>query len=150
MRFEDYDAATMADQAAPDWKVKTITERMRKACREILKTPGEFLVVDEGMIRFRGRMCRFKRFMPLKPTPYGMKLFMIVDHETGILMDFILDIGQYSQEAYHGTGYGASGAVVLDLAKPWAGRWHTVLADNWFTSPKLAIGKKQFIISLLG
>ena len=140
VRFEKYKEECQSD---PGWKVKTITTLMRNRCKILLPTPGEFLVVDEGMILFKGRLCKFKRFMPNKPTSYGLKLFMIVDHETGILMDFILDVGQYDKQTYRDTGYGATGAVVLDLVQPWNGRWHTVLADNWFTSPKLAIGRAE-------
>lgn len=115
------------------------------ACRGILPTPGEFIVVDEGMIRFKGRMCRFIRYMPKKPTHYGLKIFMVVDHESGIVMDFVLDVGQFSAQAYADKEYGATGGVVMDLVQPWSGRWHTVLADNWFTSPALAIGKNRAI-----
>jgi hypothetical protein len=58
LRFEKYNEER--DQSDPDWKVKTITTLMRNRCKILLPTPGEFFVVDEGMILFKGRLCKFK------------------------------------------------------------------------------------------
>jgi hypothetical protein len=55
--------------------------------------------------------------------------------------DFILDANQYTAERTFDKPWGISGQVVLDLlGDRHIGRWHTVLADNWFSSPALAEG----------
>jgi hypothetical protein len=72
---------------------------MRAACRSILGcghgSPfiGEYVVVDEGLIRCYTRLCAFIVRMKNKPIKKGLKLYMLVDHQTGLLVDFILHDG---------------------------------------------------------
>jgi len=44
--------------------------------------PGQNLTVDEMLLRFRGR-TKFRVYMKSKPGKYGMKVWVIVDSETG-------------------------------------------------------------------
>lgn len=126
------------------WKVQKVHNLVVNASRNLLLTPGEFMTVDEGMIRYKGWRCRWVRFNPKKPQAYGLKVWLLVDWETGIIVNFALDVGQYSQEEYMDIKWGSSGQVVLDLVRPWFNQWHTICTDNWFSSPALAKGAWSF------
>jgi hypothetical protein len=47
-----------------------------------LYIPGENIVIDEGMMAFKGKM-KNKVFNPIKPDKWGMKFYVCADSETG-------------------------------------------------------------------
>lgn len=90
------------------WKVSAITERVRRTFVYHIGTNGlcsEYLALDEGMLKFEGRRCPIVRAMPHKPITRGLKFFMLVDYETGLLVDFKLDNGEFSKEAFGHSPY---------------------------------------------
>jgi hypothetical protein len=48
--------------------------------------PGIYLTVDEMLVSFRGN-CRFCVYMKSKPGRYGLKIWAIVDSETGYILN---------------------------------------------------------------
>jgi len=93
--------------------------------------------MDEAMVRFHGRAA-FIRFISRKPIGTGMKLWMVVDYLTGLILAIKVDDGQHSAEQHHGEPAGATGAAVLDMVKPWFGSHACVFTDKEYTSPALA------------
>lgn len=112
LRFEDYDevdADLVKDN--PAWKIMRITESVRGRVKALWRMeggdedlgfePGEYIAIDEGMLKYLGKRCKFIRIMPDKPIPCGIKFFMMVDYETGILLDyFVVDWGYYSSSRF--------------------------------------------------
>ena len=51
------------------------------------------LTIDESMIRFNGR-SNFKVYMPLKPTKYGFKAYVLAEASTGFVLSWELHDGR--------------------------------------------------------
>lgn len=139
LRFEDYQNYN-ADEHRRDkaWKIRTITHLMQAAFRQFMPAPGQFLSVDEGMVRYTGRRCPLKRVMPNKPISRGVNFFAAVDYATGILVNFSWDDSVRTAENCAGFPWGFTGQVVLDLIDPLPGVGYIVVTDNYYTSTALA------------
>lgn len=94
-------------------------------------TPDECLCVDESMIPFRGRII-FRQYNKSKRHKYGIKLFKLCTTP-----------GYTSKvEVYGGKKLDSPETtptnVVLNLARNYFGKGHTMFVDNWYTSLDLA------------
>lgn len=94
--------------------------------------PHQNSSVDEAMVKLRGRLS-FKQYMPMKPTKYGIKVWMRADPENGYVNDFLVYTGQEANS----TETGLAKRVVLDLCNSISGLNHVINMDNYFTSPDL-------------
>jgi hypothetical protein len=128
------------DKEAGDraWKVRRITESLRTRFKGLLPEWGEYIVVDEGMLRCTILRCGLTQVNPNKPIDKGVKFFMLVDYETGLLIDFMVDNGHYNRDAFVNKPWGSSGEVVLDLVKDFENAGRVVITDNYYTSPALS------------
>ncbi len=43
--------------------------------------------VDESMIKFKGRLS-FRQYLPMKPTKWGVKVWVMVESSTGYVTNF--------------------------------------------------------------
>ena len=85
--------------------------------------PYEYLCIDESLLLYKGRLF-FKQYIPSKRSRFGIKSFVICDCKTGYVLDFIIYFGK-------------SGNITLTLLKSYVGKGHTLITDNWYTSPHL-------------
>jgi hypothetical protein len=78
LRFCEYEKKVSAEEKLGGntaWKVKKVSNLVLAASQMILKNPGEFLTVDEGIVKFRGNRCNFLRFNKMmKPQPCGLEI----------------------------------------------------------------------------
>jgi hypothetical protein len=66
--------------------------------------------------------------------------FLIVDCETNVIIDVLPYIGQQTDDdANYVENFGWGAAVVLKLTKPYHGKGRTILCDNYFNSPAVAL-----------
>ena len=102
--------------------------------------PFQKMVVDESRILFKGRLV-FKQYIPTNRHRFGIKLFVLCDCDTGILLGMIvytgtdIDIPKTSKN----DPMGMSGAIVKKMMAPFMGRGHILYTDNWYTSPVLSV-----------
>lgn len=101
---------------------------------------GELTCIDEMLVGFRGR-CKFRIYMPNKPSKYGIKVMILSDARTS-----------YFYNAYVYTGKDCDGKLlpqedkkflkptqaVLQLAQPIVHSNRNITADNWFSSIEVA------------
>lgn len=87
---------------------------------------GEYIVVDEMMIPYVGRYCRFAVYMKSKPIKRGMKVWALADSSSRYVYNLEVYVGKDDNEA---SGYG----VVMRMLKGLEGLNHTVVTDNYFT-----------------
>lgn len=115
-------------------KVKPVIDDLRKKFSNTI-LPGQNLCIDESLVLWKGRL-KFKQYLPLKRNRFGIKLFELVDCETGFLIDFIVYTG--SDTDYEKFGLGISGDIVAHFLKPYFNKGHVIYVDNWYSSPQLA------------
>ena len=99
-------------------------------------SPGREVAVDEAMISFKGRVS-FKQYVKGKPTPWGIKAYVLADSRTGYVHQLRLYFGKNTDiirgHLLHTT------RVVCTLTQPLAGKGHAVYCDRFYTSPELAL-----------
>ena len=113
----------------PLHKVRPLVDLLNRKFKE-LYTPSEDLTVDEAMIPFRGRVA-FKVYMKNKPNKYGVRLEVVADASTGVVLHF---------EAYTGAAGGLSNSVtdlVTRILQPFEGKNFKVFMDRRYSSPEL-------------
>ncbi|KAJ8953501.1 hypothetical protein NQ318_023623 [Aromia moschata] len=115
------------------YKVKNILERVKQRFQSQFY-PFQNLVIDESMILFKGRLS-FKQYIKTKRHRFGIKLYVLCDCETGIVLDFIVYIGQDTYKMMDNvTGLGLAGCV-----KPYLNKGHSLFTDNFYSSPSLSM-----------
>ena len=97
-------------------------------------TPGRDLSVDEGMIKYKGRV-HFRQYMPKKPEKYGIKVWMGADAKTGYVSNY--DIYRGKQRGSNRGEIGLASRVVLDITEPFQHCHRYIFFDNFFTSVAL-------------
>lgn len=71
---------------------------------------------DESFLLWKGRL-KFKQFLPLKRNCFGIKIFELVDCETGFLLAFIVYTG--ADTDCKKFALGISGDIAVHLVKPY-------------------------------
>ena len=112
------------------WKVRWFIDGFLERCKKLC-TVGEFLALDEAMVAFKGRLA-FKQYNPMKPTKWGIKLFVVACSITGFVHNFVVYTGK-SQSAVD-ESQSATWNTVMQLLTPYFGHWRRVFFDNYYTS----------------
>ncbi|KAJ8941083.1 hypothetical protein NQ318_003264 [Aromia moschata] len=100
--------------------------------------PFQNLVIDESMILFKGRLS-FKQYIKTKRHHFGIKLYVSCDCETGIILDYVVYIGQQTDIQVNAVkGLGSSGSFVSTLMEPYLNKGHSLYTDNYYSSPILS------------
>lgn len=112
------------------YKVRWLLDYITQRCL-YLYYPSENLAVDEAMIPFKGRLG-FKQYIPSKPTKWGIKVWALADSSNGFLCNFCVYTGASSEQKENGMNNIES--IVLNLCRPFEGKYHRLWMDNYFTS----------------
>lgn len=115
-------------------KIKSVIDYLQSKFSAAI-TPGKNLCIDESLLLWKGRL-RFKQYIPLKRNRFGIKLFMIVDCETGFILGFVIYTG--ADTDYQKFDLGITGDIVAHFLQPYFYKGHVMYVDNWYTSPILA------------
>jgi len=130
--YDNEDDSEIVDH--PLVKIKPVIDHLQSKFSAAL-IPGKNLCVDESLLLWKGRL-RFKQYIPLKRNRFGIKLFELVDCETGFILRFIVYTG--ADTDYQKFGLGVTGDIVAHFLQPYFYKGHVVYVDNWYTSPILA------------
>ncbi|XP_071490890.1 piggyBac transposable element-derived protein 4-like [Diadema antillarum] len=115
----------------PLFKIRKYYAKVTAAFQRVF-TPGEFVSVDEGMIRFFGRLS-FKTYNPQKPAKYGMKAYKVCD-QSGYTWKFQLYTGKSN---YRWRNHRGLVALVMSMLTGLLHQGRKVFMDNFYTSPTL-------------
>ena len=138
MRFEDYRREEELKTRDKAWKVRRLIDIVRKKFKDINPAPGQMLSLDEAMILYTGCKCPVVVGAPHKPIKRGLKLYVLVDYETGVVVDFMLHDGQHDEVVAKEFPGGATGLHVFDLCKDLPGRGYVLFTDNYYSSVDIA------------
>ena len=86
--------------------------------------------IDEAMIAFRGQLS-FRKYIPAKPTKYGVKVWVRTDSHNGYVYEFEVYVGNP-----HGVAreIGLVKKVILKLSEKLRGKNNHVYFDNYFNT----------------
>lgn len=128
------DNQTGVENRLKDYKISYIFNDLKNKMSTLFY-PFQKLVIDESLMLFKGRLS-WKQYIPSKRHRWGIKLFILCDCETGIILNMIIYTGGDTLIP-KSDPLGVSGAVVKELTKYYLGKGHIVYTDNWYTSPSL-------------
>lgn len=116
-------------------KIRPVVTKLRNSFSKSFY-PYKYLCIDESLLLYKGRLF-FKQYIPTKRSRFGIKSFIICDCKTGYILDFIIYSGKNSDVTEEVPSIGQSGNITLTLLKSYLGKGHTLITDNWYTSPHL-------------
>lgn len=115
-------------------KIQSCITHAREKFRNVI-TPHRNVCIDESIVPFKGRLS-IKQYMPKKRNRFGIKLFVLCDVDSGVIIDFIVYCGA-NTDINDPANLGVGGAVVSTLLKDFFGSNRHLYVDNWYTSPLL-------------
>lgn len=121
-----------ADNNHPDkedmiWKIRNLFKMILGSFSKFFY-PFQKVVIDESLILFKGRLA-FKQYIPSKRHRFGMKVFVLCDCETGIILDMIMYTGTNVVDipnVSRNDPLGKSGVIVKKMMAPYLGKGHIV------------------------
>ena len=90
--------------------------------------PQQKLVIDKSLVLFKGRLV-FKQYIPSKRHRFGIKLFVLCDCETGIILDLVV-YSETDSDILKGDAHGISGAIVKKLMAAYLNKGHILYTDS--------------------
>ena len=116
-----------ADNNRPDeedriWKIRNLFKMILGSFSKYFY-PFQRVVIDESLILFKGRLA-FKQYIPSKRHRFGMKVFVLCDCETGILLDMMMCTGTDVDINNVSRNYplGNSGVIIKKMMAPYLGK----------------------------
>ena len=84
---------------------------------------------------YKGRLS-FKQYIPTKRSRFGIKIYLLCDVRTGMILDFIIYTGT-TTDIIKFRDVGISGSIVMTLMQSYLDKGHNLFLDSWYTSPAL-------------
>ena len=126
LHFND-NAARPSDSTDKLYKLRPIHDKIVENWRT-LYNPGEQISIDEGMLKWRGRLS-FRVYNKDKPTKYGIKAYILADSNSGYC---------WNMDIYHGKGKRLRETVTGLLADTCLRSGHSLYMDNFYNSVELS------------
>jgi hypothetical protein len=93
--------------------------------------------VDEMMVRYKGKYCPARQYMPKKPIKWGLKLWCLACAASKFIYNFDVFCGKNSTAMEEPSSHGNEGirveGVVLKMVHGMENKGHVVVMDNYFT-----------------
>ena len=119
------------DQQVLDF-IDAINKHLKKAMRA-----GEYLCMDESMIKAYHKGLNGKMKIIRKPRPIGNELKTVSDAKSNIVLHMELHESKDDMaDKEYMKEYGATTACSLRITKHWKGSGRVVIGDSWFGSLK--------------
>ncbi|ELP88096.1 hypothetical protein EIN_222390 [Entamoeba invadens IP1] len=78
------------------------------------------ICIDEQLVNYYGN-CKFRQYMPSKPGKYGIKLWLMVDNVTGMIVNAKPFLGKYGESEKNGIT-----KIVETWVSPYLGNYFTL------------------------
>ena len=118
MHFIKNEQQTTDDQL---YKIRPIINHLCTRFGESL-VPYQNLCIDESLILFKGRLS-FKQYIPSKRSRFGIKLFILCDVHTRIILDLIVCIGATTNIKTF-PAMRVSGSIAMTVLEPYLDKGH--------------------------
>ena len=128
----------MSKSKDKDQQILDLINALNLSFQEALQ-PGDFLCLDESMIKSYHRNLKGKLKIIRKPRPIGNECKNLCDARSKIVLNLELYEGKNLMASKdHVDRVGATTAACLRLTDPWKGSGRIVVGDSWFGSVKSA------------
>jgi Transposase IS4 len=121
-------------------KVQNVSEYIQSKCQELF-VPHRDIAIDESTIGFKGRVA-FKMYNPLKPTKWGLRVFVLADSITGFISVFEPYFGKETTDSLVRPELPFATRIVVHLLDKLLsksnGTGYHLFTDRYYTSPQLA------------
>jgi hypothetical protein len=114
-------------------KVRGLLDAFTSKCRDLYQ-PFQNVSVDERMVKSKNR-SGIRQYIKMKPTKWGIKLWVLADSLNGYTCDFEVYIGKNDTNPPTENGLGYD--VVMRLVRRLLNQGYRVFFDNFYTSVKL-------------
>ncbi|KAI8422672.1 hypothetical protein MSG28_006443 [Choristoneura fumiferana] len=108
-----------------------LVNHAREKFKNAILNPSKVLTVDECVIPYKGITCKRDLKKP------GVKLFLLRDLTTSLIVDFTLYFGAEKTDQYILNSLRSSETVVVGLLKPYFNSYRHLYVDERYTSPRL-------------
>ncbi|XP_050299757.1 piggyBac transposable element-derived protein 4-like [Anthonomus grandis grandis] len=113
-------------------KIKPLVDILKRKFQNLF-CPGEFIVIDETLVPWRGRLI-FRQYIPNKAHRYGIKLFKLCSVD-----GYTWDLKIYSGKSASGEREtGLAKNVCMELLHNLLDQGRTLYVDNFYRSYELA------------
>lgn len=134
MRYLHFSDNANVDQNDSMYKIRRVFDNLTTKFKDIYK-PYQKDINDEPLVLFRGRTA-FRQYIKTKYHSFGLKVFVMCDCQTDIILDMILYTGR-TTDIPKKYPLGVSGAVVRQMIHSYVGEGQVMYMDNLDTSPSL-------------
>ena len=110
----------------PYSKIQPFYNELKKQCNTVYR-PEQCISLDESMIKYKGRN-KMKQYLPMKPTKWGFKCFVIAEASTGYVSNFHIYEGDNLQEKR------STVEIALSLLDIFKNESFYVFMDSYYTS----------------
>lgn len=122
LRYLHFAENTNVNKNNSSFKIRCIVDHFKSVFKSSLY-PFQNLVIDESLMLFKGRIS-FRQYIPSKRHRFGMNFFVLVDCETGYILDFIIYTRSSTTVTEFDSKVGKSGNIVLTLTEPCWNKGH--------------------------
>ncbi|KAK0141086.1 PiggyBac transposable element-derived protein 4 [Merluccius polli] len=128
------------------WKVRWYLDYLKDRFQELYEVDG-FVSVDESMVKFKGRLA-FRQYLPLKPTKWGIKVWVMAENSTGYVSNFQVYTGREGGSSEKGLAHRVVMDHNLDLKAHGLYTCGTVRSNRKGIPPKPpAMDKRRYQVS---
>jgi hypothetical protein len=129
------------DRSSPNFDkmhhTRWLINEMKASCRREWQL-GQHVTIDETMVKYKGKYCSARQYMPKKPIKWGLKIWIMADATSHIISDFEVYCGKSTATLSGGMLQRAeqnlAHRVVTDLTTGLDNKGHVITMDNFFTS----------------
>jgi hypothetical protein len=125
------------------FKIQPLIDKIISNFKKIY-TPGPVVVVDESVVKFRGRLS-FRTYNPQKSVKYGMRIYKMCT-DKGYTWDYKV----YAAENKVINPLDKTGSLVIQLGQDILNEGRLIVTDNYYTSVPLAKYLKERNTDLCG
>ena len=106
--------------------VRPILDFLCKRAQEVY-VPEKFISLDEGMMPWKGKLS-IKVYNPLKPTKYGVKIYLLCEAKTGYVLDLLIYQGKKNTLRQ----------IVWTLMQRYFNKGYCLYMDNYYNTVDIA------------
>ncbi|KAL7406584.1 hypothetical protein ABVT39_022659 [Epinephelus coioides] len=118
------------DRSDKLWKLRWFLDYLTTQFQSLYELDG-FVTVDESMVKLKGRLA-FRQYLPLKPTKWGVNVWVMAETSTGYVANFQVYTGREGTQEK-----GLAHRVVMDLSTPYYGSHLSIYMENFYSGVEL-------------